>query len=418
MKFIKLLSCALMFALIAAACGGSDDTSAEADPVADTDTASESTDSETVEADDEPAEVAGVSGSDEPSAVDDADATSSALADEDAEPAADDDADAGTTAPEATDCPTITLITHDSFFVSEGTLEAFTDQTCIGVELLAGGDAGQLVSSAILTKDNPNADVLFGIDNTFLQRGLDADLFLPYASVELDSVDPSLLLDPEFRVTPIDFGDVCANYWTEALPGEVPTSLDDLLDPVNAGQFVTQNPETSSPGFAFLLATIAKYGDGWEDYWQGLVDNGVSVTAGWSEAYYGEFIVGGGDRAIVMSYASSPPAEVIFADPPIDAPPTGVLFDSCYRQIEFAGVLAGTEYPAEAGMLIDFMLSPPFQEDIPLNMFVYPANTSAALPAEFVEFGPLADNPLSLTPAEIEANRDAWTERWVEIVLG
>ena len=375
MRSIKLLTCALLFALIGAACSGSDESTAS-EP-AESDTTTEDTGSSS-----EPA----------------TDTTSSDSS--------------------GTECPTITLITHDSFFVSEGTLEAFTDETCIGVELLSGGDAGQLVSSAILTKDNPNADVLFGIDNTFLQRGLDADLFLPYSSTALGSVDEALLLDPEYRVTPIDYGDVCANYWTDALPGEVPTSLDDLLDPANAGQFVTMNPETSSPGFAFLLATIAKYGDDWEDYWQGLVLNGVTVTAGWNEAYYGEFIVGGGDRSIVMSYASSPPAEVIFADPPIDTPPTGVLFDSCYRQIEFAGVLNGTAYPAEAGMLIDFMLSPTFQEDIPLNMFVYPANSDAVLPPEFVEFGPLADDPLSITPAEIEANRDAWTERWVEIVLG
>ncbi len=385
MSSIKLLTCALVFALIAVACGGSDET-AETEA-------------------DQPAEASA------------ADVEESATTTDETEAGTDPEGDeAGAEAERA--CPTITLITHDSFFVSEGTLEAFTEQTCIGVELLAGGDAGQLVSSAILTKDNPNADVLFGIDNTFLQRGLDADLFLAYSSTELGSVDPALLLDPEFRVTPIDYGDVCANYWIDALPGEAPTSLDDLLDPVNAGQFVTQNPETSSPGFAFLLATIAKYGEGWEDYWQGLVDNDVSVTAGWSEAYYGEFIVGGGDRSIVMSYASSPPAEVIFADPPIDAPPTGVLFDSCYRQIEFAGVLAGTAYPAEAGMLIDFMLSPTFQEDIPLNMFVYPANGNAALPPEFVQFGPLAQDPLSISPAEIEANRDAWTARWVEIVLG
>lgn len=321
-------------------------------------------------------------------------------------------------ADEVADCPTLTLITHDSFFVSESLFEAFTAETCIAVEQVAGGDAGQLVASAILTKDNPTADVLFGIDNTFLQRGLDEDLFVPYESAALADVDPSLQLDPEHRVTPIDYGDVCANYWTDALPGEVPSSLDDLLDPVNEGEFVTQNPETSSPGFAFLLATIATYGDGWEEYWQGLVDNGLTVTAGWEDAYYGEFIAGGGERSIVMSYASSPPAEFLFADPPVDAPPTGVLYDSCYRQIEFAGILAGTDHPEAAARLVDFMLGRAFQEDIPLNMFVYPANRTAMLPEAFVAFGQLADDPLSLDPEEIEANREAWTERWVEIVLG
>ncbi len=314
---------------------------------------------------------------------------------------------------------TITLATHDSFALSDGTLAAFTQETGITVEQIAVGDAGQLVSQSILSKDNPTADVLFGIDNSFLCRGLLEDLFIPYASPTLASVDDALELDPHNRVTPIDFGDVCVNYWTDALPGEAPASLDDLIDPANAGQFVTMNPESSSPGFAFLLATIARYGeDGWEDYWQALVDNGVSVTAGWNDGYYGDFIAGGGERSIVTSYASSPPAEFLFADPPVQAPPTAVLDDSCFRQIEFAGILAGTEQPGAAAMLIDFMLSPTFQEDVPLNMFVYPANSEAVLPDAFVEFGPLVDDALTLDPEAIEANRDDWTDRWNSIVVG
>ncbi|MGI9608059.1 MAG: thiamine ABC transporter substrate-binding protein [Acidimicrobiales bacterium] len=314
---------------------------------------------------------------------------------------------------------TLTLATHDSFFLSEGTLDAFTDDTGITVEQIAVGDAGQLVSQSILTAENPTADVLFGIDNTFLCRGLEASIFTPYASPALASVDDALELDPHNRVTPISYGDVCVNYWTEALPGDAPTSLDDLIDPANVGQFVTENPETSSPGFAFLLATIAEYGDpGWEDFWRSLVENDVSVTAGWNDAYYGEFAAGGGPRSIVTSYASSPSAEFLFADPPVEAPPTGVLSDSCFRQIEFAGILTGTAQPAAAAALIDFMLSTTYQEDVPLNMFVYPANTNAALPTAFVEFGPLVDDALVLDPAVIEANRDDWTERWNEIVAG
>lgn len=313
---------------------------------------------------------------------------------------------------------TVTLATHDSFALSEDTLTVFTERTGIEVEQVAIGDAGALVSQAIFTKDSPTADVLFGIDNAFLCRGLEAGIFLPYRADGLDFVDDSLELDPFHRVTPIDYGDVCVNYWIDAVPGSVPTTLDDLIDPVNAGEFVTQNPETSSPGFAFLLATIAEYGDGWEQYWADLVANDVAVTAGWNDAYYGDFIAGGGDRSMVTSYASSPPAEVIFADPPVEAPPTGVLDDSCFRQIEFAGIVAGTAEPEASAQLIDFLLSNTFQEDIPLNMFVYPASSTAELPPEFVEFGPLTDDPLIVDPVEIEANRDEWTERWTEIVVG
>ncbi|WP_423920998.1 thiamine ABC transporter substrate-binding protein [Candidatus Poriferisodalis sp.] len=311
---------------------------------------------------------------------------------------------------------TVTLISHDSFNLSEGTLEEFTAQTGVTVELLEVGDAGTLVAQAILTKDAPLGDVLFGIDNTFLQRGLDAGIFVRYKSPALAGVPDDLQLDPRHRVTPVDYGDVCVNYWKDAVP-RVPESLDDLTFPEFADQFVVQHPETSSPGLAFLLATIAAFGDGWELYWEDLRANGVTVTAGWEDAYYGEFTAGGGDRSVVVSYASSPPAEVIYADPPTDVAPTGVITESCYRQIEFAGILAGTDNEAGARALIDFMLSETWQNDVPLNMFVYPVIEGATLPPEFVEHTAVPDDPLMLDPAEIEANRDAWTERWVEIVL-
>ncbi len=385
---LRLLALFALLGLVAAACGSTDPIDVVAAPDADEAIAEEA----------------------EPDDAVMAEPDSSCFAESDT-PAVDASGDASGT--------TITLATHDSFALSEGTLASFTEQTGITVEQVAVGDAGQLVSQSILTQDNPTADVLFGIDNSFLCRGLEAGLFLPYSSPALASVDDALELDPQHRVTPIDYGDVCVNYWSDSLAGDVPTSLDDLIDPVNADQFVTMNPETSSPGFAFLLATIAKYGeDGWEDYWTTLMNNGASITSGWNDAYYGEFIAGGGDRSIVTSYASSPPAEFLFADPPVDAPPTGVLQDSCFRQIEFAGILAGTENPGAAAQLIDFMLSTTYQEDVPLNMFVYPANSDAELPEAFVEWGPLVDNALSIDPATIEANRDDWTERWNTIVAG
>ena len=312
---------------------------------------------------------------------------------------------------------TVRLLTHDSFSVSDGLFDNFTLESGIEVEVVSAGDAGELVARAVLSVDDPEGDVLYGIDNTFLQRGLDAGLFVPYTSPGLDAVPDELELDPEHRVTPIDYGDVCVNYWTEEV-GRVPTSLDDLTDPALAGSFVTEDPETSSPGFAFLLATIARFGeDGWEGYWQQLRDGGITVTPGWTEAYYGEFIAGGGDKALVTSYGSSPVAEILFAAEPLDEPPTGVLTDGCFRQIEFAGILAGSEQTDAASALIDFMLSETFQADVPLNMFVSPANEDVPLPELFADHAAVVDQPLMLDPAEIEANRNEWTERWAEIVL-
>lgn len=315
-------------------------------------------------------------------------------------------------------CPEITLVTHDSFAITEGTFEKFTEQSCIKVKQVGSGDAGELVAKSVLTQDNPLGDVLFGIDNTFLQRGLDADIFIGYESSELANVSTELLAGTNNIVTPIDYGDVCINYRTDKPGATAPTDLDSLIDPANKDQLVVQHPETSSPGFAFLLSTIATYGDdGWQDYWKALKNNGVLVTAGWSDAYYSEFGSEEGQRSMVVSYATSPPAEVIYADPKIDEPPTAVLEQSCFRQVEYAGILKGTKHQEAAAKLVDFMLSETFQKEIALNMFVYPANSKVALPEEFDKWAPVIQNPLTLTPEEIEANRSEWTRLWVEIVL-
>jgi thiamine transport system substrate-binding protein len=318
---------------------------------------------------------------------------------------------------------TLRLLTHDSFNASDDVLDAFTADTGIELELVPVGDAGVLVNQAILTKDAPLGDVLFGVDNTLLATALEADLFVPYESPLLEHVDERFLLDPEHRVTPIDRGDVCLNYdrsYFEAAGLAPPDDLDDLVDPAYAGLTVVENPATSSPGLAFVLATIDRYGeDGWRDWWAALADNGVHVAAGWEDAYYGSFSGGSGegDRPIVVSYASSPPAEVVFADPPPAESPLGVVEASCFGQVEAAGILTGTEHEEEAGRLIDFLLSVPFQEDVPLQMFVFPVNREAELPAAFVEHAVVPEDPHTLPVDEIGANRERWVEEWTSTVL-
>lgn len=310
----------------------------------------------------------------------------------------------------------VTLIAHDSFAdaVDETTFAAFTEETGIGVEVLAAGDTGAMVNQAILTKDNPLADVLFGIDDTFLQRGINEGIFEPFAPAAAADIRPELLPATDL-VTPIDYGDVCLNYDKETMTTP-PSSLDEL--PEFADQLVVEDPSLSSPGLAFLLVTIERYGEGgWQDYWSQLRDNGVLVAPGWTEAYYGEFSGGSGEgtRPLVVSYASSPPVEVLFADSPVTEAPTGVITDGCYRQTEFAGVLAGTDRAEEAGRLIDFMLSPDFQATIPLTWFVYPANGSVGLPELFVEHSEIPTDPITLDPAVIEQNRERWLTEWADL---
>lgn len=315
----------------------------------------------------------------------------------------------------------LVLISHDSFSagVTDQTFAGFTAATGTTVKVFPAGDAGALVNHAILTKEDPIGDVLFGIDDSFLSRALDEAIFQPHQSNLLETVPDALELDPDHRVTPIDFGDVCVNYDKAAFKRvEPPATLEDLADPRYRDLLVVESPATSSPGLAFLLATIAEYGEGeWQEYWRRLVANGVKPVADWDTAYYAEFTRYGGKRPLVVSYASSPPAEVIFATEPLDEAPTGVIIAGCYRQIEFAGVLAGTDHPEEAADLIDYLLSVEFQEQVPLTWFVFPANADAVLPPEFVEHTVIPDQPAGLDPALIDANRERWIEEWAQIVI-
>lgn len=319
---------------------------------------------------------------------------------------------------------TVRLMTHDSFDISAEVLAAFQAETGIAVEVFKAGDGGEALNKAILSKDAPLADVFYGVDNTFLQRALDNDIFLPYDAPALADVPDALQLDAGQRALPVNYGDVCLNYdvaWFAERGLPPPDSLDALADPAYAGLTVVQNPATSTPGLAFLLATVAGYGEeGYLDYWQRLVANDVMVANGWEEAYYTHFTAASeGDRPIVVSYASSPVAEVYFAEtPPAQAPTAAVVADgTCFRQIEFVGILRGTEVESAAQRLVDFMLSPPFQEDIPLKMFVYPANETAALPDVFAQYSHTPAAPVQMAPERIAANREAWIQAWTETVL-
>lgn len=327
-------------------------------------------------------------------------------------------------APTTSSTPTATtelvLLTHDSFAVSDEVLAVFTAQTGATVKVLQAGDAGAMVNQAILTKDNPIADVLYGVDNTFLSRALDAGIFEPYRAAGLETVPAALQLDARQRVTPIDYGDVCLNYDRAAYgPGTTPpATLEDLVKPAYHGQLVVEDPASSSPGLAFMLATIAHFGEQgdytWRDYWRELRDNDLLVTSGWVEAYDGSFSGGSGegDRPIVVSYATSPAAEVFFADPQPSEAPTAVVTDGCFRQVEFAGVLVGTKRPELARRLVDFLLGEEFQADIPLNMFVFPAVPTTPLPDVFVDHAAQVAEPLTIAPDQIAANRERWINEW------
>lgn len=318
----------------------------------------------------------------------------------------------------------ITLMTHDSFNVSKEVLAEFEQKNKVRLRFLKVGDAGSAVNQAILSKNNPMADVFFGVDNTFMSRALKAGIFEPYRSEQLQHIPDRLKLDPQFRLLPVDFGDVCLNYdkqWFRKRNLTPPQGLDDLVKPAYKGLTVVENPATSSPGLSFLFATIGYFGESaFLDFWKQLRASDVLVVNGWEEAYWGHFSAASkGDRPIVVSYASSPPVEVFYAkEKPEEAPTAAVVSDrSCFRQIEFIGILKGTEQRELSEKLIDFMLGTTFQEDIPLQMFVFPANRKAKLPDVFTKHAVIADNPVVLSSEKITAKREQWIEDWTDTVL-
>jgi thiamine transport system substrate-binding protein len=338
-----------------------------------------------------------------------------------------DDGAPGASAPDAAEPVTLTLVAYDSF-PADGTplndaLGEFTAVTGIGVRVVTAGDAGTMVTKAVLTSGTPEGDVMWGVDNTLLSRAIDGDVFVPYRAGDRGRIPSELTsLVPEAQLTPVDFGDVCVNYdiaWFAERRLAPPATLDALADPAYRDLLVVQDPTTSSPGLAFLLATVAQFGSpGWETYWERLRANGVDVVDSWETAYYERFSgSGGGDRPLVVSYGSSPPAEVVFADPPRDDAPTGVVAATCFRQVEFAGVLRGTAHEAEAQRLVDFLIGERFQRELPLTLFVYPARAGVALPDVFTRFAVVPDRPLTLDPGTIATYREQWQDRWTQIVL-
>lgn len=320
---------------------------------------------------------------------------------------------------------TLTVMTHDSFAASESVITTFEQANNVKVIFLKSGDTGAALNKAILSKDAPLADVFYGVDNTFLSRALTAGIYEAYASPLLSKIPAEFQLDHLNNALPVDYGDICINYdkayfAAQGLP--VPVTLEDLTNPQYKNLLVVENPAVSSPGLGFLLATIKHFGPGgYLDYWHSLRANGLVVVDDWNTAYYINFSgsSGRGPQPMVVSYDSSPAAEVIYASTPLTEAPTASILgpDTCFRQIEFVGILNGTKQLALAQKFVDFMLSLQFQEDIPLQMIMYPVNTDASLPQEYAQYAPMAPHPATLDPAVIAANRDKWIADWTAAVL-
>jgi thiamine transport system substrate-binding protein len=321
------------------------------------------------------------------------------------------------TSPAAAHIDKVVLATHDSWAAPKDLMKQFETSSNYKVSVQTNGDAGELTNKLVLTKDAPIADVVYGIDNTFATRALAAGVFQKYRSPEVTTTQYDVPGGAQY-LTPIDWGDVCVNVddaWFSKHNLTPPATLDDLVKPAYKNLFVAPGAATSSPGFAFLLATIAKYGDnGWQGYWKKLMSNGLKLTDDWTNAFEVDYTAGGGsgDRPIVVSYNSDP----VYSIPDGGTKPTThALLDTCFQQVEYAGVLTGAKNPAGAKAFIDFLASTPFQESLPANMYVFPVDPGAKLPVLWQKWAKPATNPLTVPADEITANRQQWLTQWSDI---
>ena len=330
-------------------------------------------------------------------------------------------AQTGTSSSAAPRCGAVTqvlLVTHDSFVLSEDLMAAFTKATGCTLKVLASGDAGEVTNKVVLTKASPIGDAVFGIDNTFASRAVAEGVLADYSpALPAGAATHALPGTAAAKLTPIDFGDVCVNVdltWFAAKGKPAPATLDDLTQPAYRDLFVTPGATTSSPGLAFLLATIGAKGDGWQAYWKALMANGTKITAGWTDAYSVDFSAGEGHgtRPIVLSYASSPPFTIPKGG---SEPTTKALLDTCFRQVEYAGVLAGARNPEGARALVSFLLSPAVQASIPDAMYMFPVDSAAALPTDWAAWAKVADTPFVVAPDLIATQRDTWLRQWSEV---
>ncbi|MGV9713562.1 thiamine ABC transporter substrate-binding protein [Gordonia sp. NPDC003424] len=306
----------------------------------------------------------------------------------------------------------VTLLTHDSFSLPDSVFDAFKQQTGLTLKVVKSGDAGQLASTVSLTPGSPKADAVYGIDNTFASRPIEAGALEPYVSpAAAKGAAEYAVPDSNNELTAVDRGDVCLNVddaWYTRNQQQAPKSVRDLREPRYAAQAALLDPSTSSPGMAFLLATIGLFPQGWQDYWKTVEAGGASIVSGWEIAYNQLFTAGEGkgDKPIVLSYASSPAA----------TPGTSAILDSCFGQVEYIGVLKGAKNSDGARKLVDFMLSPTVQEALPDAMYVYPVQNGTKMPDGWEERAPAPTWTVNLPPAVIAANRETWLQQWRDAV--
>jgi thiamine transport system substrate-binding protein len=311
------------------------------------------------------------------------------------------------------------VLTHSSFTLPKPLLAQFEKDANVKLRITKAGDAGEMLNKLILTKASPIADVVYGIDNALAPKALAADVLDAYTGAAATRTSKAPL--PQ-KLIPVDYGYVTLNFdkaWFAKRNLALPKTLDELTQPAIAKLLVTENPATSSPGYAFLLATIGTMGE--ENafaWWAKMRSNGLKVSKGWTDAYYTEFSRNGGKYPLVVSYATSPAAELFYAKDKPTEPPTGSLAlpGGVFRQVEGVALVKGGRQQETAGKFIEFLRSAAVQQQMQTEMWMYPAESTVAK-AEVMQHAPEPAGFNTPSDQDIADKGAAWVKRWTQVVL-
>ena len=318
----------------------------------------------------------------------------------------------------------LTVVSHDSFEVSAELVAAFEAEHAIEVALVKAGTTEQALAFIIDSAEAASADILLGLDGLSLDAALDHDLFLEAELASLARVPEAFLVDPDSGLVPYGYSDLCLSYdasYFDRAAAPPPTGLSALTEPAQRGLFVMPDPATSREGLAFLASTVSVLGqDEYLQFWQDLATNDVLVVADWPTAYFEAYTLYGGTRPILLSYTTVPAGESYFGDPSLAEPPSRILAadGSCYRLVEYGGVLTSTVNPGLARAWIEYMLTPAVQADLATSMLLLPVNPAAQLPEDFTAALTIPATYISLDPTIISQNRERWIEEWSALMDG
>ena len=302
----------------------------------------------------------------------------------------------------------LTIYTYDSFVSEWGpgpiVEKIFEDKYEIDLQFIAVDSAATLLNKIILEGENTKADLVLGLDMNLFNAAENSELFVSH---NLKNINNKLTLPLNWEsdiFVPYNYGYFAFVYNNKTLKNP-PLSMEDLINKTDA-RIVIQDPRTSTPGLGLLTWMKALYGDSAQNKWSQLNKKIISVTKGWTDAYYNFFMAGEAD--VVLSYSTSPAAHIMYEENyDISA---STFKEGNYISVEFAGILNSSKNKQMANKFLDFMISDDFQKVIPGTNIMYPV-TDVEMPEAFNKLE--IPEFLQLDPKDINDNKDTWINEWL-----